>query len=654
MMQDAIRKVVEMQDLSETEANMAMLEMMSGRASHSQIGSFVTAMRMKGETENELVGFVRAMRDNASRISVPENAVDLCGTGGDGSGTFNISTVASFVVAAAGVPVAKHGNRSMSSKSGSADLLMALGIPHDLDPKQVEKCIAKTGMGFLFAPIFHKSMANVGAPRREIGIRTFFNILGPMASPAGVKHQLIGVYNGELSMKIAHVLRELGTMKALIVDSGGTDEITNLGLTTVVELSSGSIKEYEISPDMFGIKHADKEDLKGGGPEKNARIALSILKGEKSPRADAVAMNAAAAIYAADASKDIAEGLEISRRVIRNGEALIKLKEFTAFSIQFEWERQSSMPVDALWTRRIIRETLLNGCSEISESLMEQISRRKDGNERLAFLDGGLFSKKNALTVISLRRLLSVVDGTEQMPDGELRRSPDRLSQRIEKGEGISIIGEYKPAYPSMSPLSPPPEPHEALEAYAEGGVAGISVLVEPYFFSGGQKLFSQFRMGTDLPMLFKDFVVAVEQVEIASRLGADAVLLISKVLKQPLLERLIDDCMRKGMEPFVEIHDEVDFRKLEGCGNFDSVRMIGLNSRDLRSMNTRLESIQKLRLLLPDDRIAVAESGIGSTSDLKLLKGFDAALIGSLFMRDDCIGKCVGEMVSAGRRMSR
>ena len=654
MMQDAIRKIVDGKDLSEEEASGAMLEMIGGRATHSQIASFITAMRMKGETEVELLGFAKAMRSCASKITVPGKTVDLCGTGGDGSGTFNISTVASFVVAAAGVTVAKHGNRSVSSRSGSADLLMALGIPYDLGPEQVQRCISDTGIGFLFAPSFHKSMANVGAPRREIGIRTFFNILGPLCSPAGVKHQLIGVYDSSLSARIANVLRELGTERALIVNSGGTDEITNLGLTDVVELSAGSIKDYEISPDMFGLRHAEKSDLRGGGPEKNARIALSILRGEKSPRADAVGMNAAAAIYAAEASADIAEGLEIAQRVMRNGAALAKLKEFAELSIKLESERQSSLSMDAFQSRRMTRETLTQRCGEMSANLIMQISRRNGGDERLAFLDKDILSQKSVLSAISLSRLLAIIDGAETIPAEEARKSHDRFSANIEEGKGISIIAEYKPAYPSMEPLSPPPEASDAIDAYGAGGLAGVSVLAEPQFFSGSHKLFAQFRAAMDLPILFKDFIVSAEQIEIASRLGADAVLLISKALRQQSLEKLIGDCRKGGLEPLVEIHDETDLRKLEACGNCDSVRLVGINSRDLRTMKADFESTRKLRPMLAKDKIAIAESGIGSASDLKALKGFDAALIGSFFMRSDDLGKAVKEMVSAGRSVPR
>ena len=272
----------------------------------------------------------------------------------------------------------------------------------------------------------------------------------------------------------------------------------------------------------------------------------------------------------------------------------------------------------------------------------------------MAFLDERLFSDKSVLSAISLSRLLAIIDGTEIPPAEGARRSHERISSTIEEGKGISIIGEYKPAYPSMTPLSPPPEPEEAMDAYEGGGLAGVSVLVEPQFFSGSQKLFSQFRTGIHLPLLFKDFVVAGEQIEIASKLGADAVLLISKVLRQSSLEKLIGDSQRSGLEPLVEVHDKADIRKLEACGNYDSVRLVGINSRDLRSMNTDLESMKKLRPILPKDKIVIAESGIGSASDLKALKGFDAALIGSYFMRSDNVGKAVEEIVSAGRSVPK
>jgi len=654
LIREAIGKVIERRDLTTEEARGVMLDMMGGNATHSQMASFVTAMRMKGESEFELLGFAKAMRENACKITAPEGTVDLCGTGGDGAGTINISTIASFVVAAAGVPVAKHGNRSVSSSCGSADLLSALGIPYDLEPEQVERCIGQTNLGFLFAPKFHKSTANISTTRREIGIRTFFNILGPLSNPAEVKYQLIGTYDAELSHKMARVLKGLGTEKALIVNSQGMDEITNIGLTNVVELSAGEIGEYEISPDMLGLQHATRNDLKGGEPSKNARIALSILKGERSARADAVAMNAAAAIYAADAAKSIAEGLEAARNAMRSGVALAKLKEFTDLSERFESERQSSMPIDAFLARRMTRDTLRRRSAEFSDFLVKEILKRDGGGDRLSFLAKDALSEGNVLTAISLRRLLSIMDGKEESPISGSRRSHRKLSDAIQSEEGMAIIGEYKPTHPSISPLSPPPDMREAIDVFGKSDLAGISVLAEPNFFSGGSKLFASFREGIDKPMLFKDFVVSEEQIDTASELGADAVLLIAKLLSKQSLERSIGSCLDKGMEPFLELHDESDFEKIQACKNFGSVRLIGLNSRDLRTMKIDIESIKKMRPLIPEDTLAIAESGIGSASDLKALAGFDAALIGSLFMHESELGKIVNDIVSAGRGVSR
>ncbi|HUU07130.1 MAG TPA: anthranilate phosphoribosyltransferase, partial [Thermoplasmata archaeon] len=236
MIQEGIRLAAEGTALSVDLAEGIMDEMMSGKATPSQMASFLTAMRVKGETKDELLGFVKCMRSKAKRVSAPEGAVDLCGTGGDGARTFNISTVASFVVAACGVPVAKHGNRAISSRSGSADVLTALGIPITLAQADVERCVKETGIGFMFAPRFHESMRNVMATRREIGIRTFFNILGPMSNPADVKRQLIGVYDPRIARTVAEVMHDLGSERVMVVHGAGMDEITNTGPTKVVEL----------------------------------------------------------------------------------------------------------------------------------------------------------------------------------------------------------------------------------------------------------------------------------------------------------------------------------------------------------------------------------------------------------------------------------
>ena len=650
MIQEAIARVVERHDLTTEIARDAMLEMMDGRATQSQIASFITAMRMKGETEGELLGFVLAMRGKSARFTSPPGAVDLCGTGGDGAGTFNISTVASFVVAAAEIPVAKHGNRSVSSRCGSADVLSALRIPVDLDPVQVEKCLSSTGMGFMFAPVFHDSMRNVAGPRRELGLRTFFNILGPMTNPAGVKHQLIGVYDAALAPAMAGVLRALGTSHAMLVNGGGMDEISTTDKTRVVELVDGHTLEYELDPSAFDLHAAEGHDLRGGDVAENARIMVSILKGEDSARSDIVALNAGAAIYVAGRARSIHEGLDIAKSALRNGRAYDKLKEFAGVAISAERERQMGMDVSGLRQRGLVPEVLIARAAELSADLVSQISSMEGGESSLMMLDPVLLSNPNVLSVIVLRRMLRLL--TSKPPTiSPMNRSGQKLSESILSGN-LSVIAEYKPSSPTSRPLIVPPDPAIAARGYARPGISGVSVLVEPEFFSGSPELFSFFRTRLRQPMLFKDFVVSQMQVEQASNLGADAVLLIAKALESKALSSLAASCISHGMEPLVEIHDEQDLAKLSASECFDSISLIGINSRDLRTLGTNLSSVQALRQRIPPGKVVIAESGVRAPSELPRLRGFDAVLIGSAFMEAGNLERAVDEMVEASRNV--
>ena len=366
MIQEGIRLAAEGTALSVDLAEGIMDEMMSGKATPSQMASFLTAMRVKGETKDELLGFVKCMRSKAKRVSAPEGAVDLCGTGGDGARTFNISTVASFVVAACGVPVAKHGNRAISSRSGSADVLTALGIPITLAQADVERCVKETGIGFMFAPRFHESMRNVMATRRELGIRTFFNILGPMSNPADVKRQLIGVYDPRIARTIAEVMHDLGSERVMVVHGAGMDEITNTGPTKVVELRDGDMHEYEITPGTFGLDLAAPADLAGGSAQDNARMMLSILRGDVSPRADVVAMNSAAALVVAERASNLEEGFAIATEAMAAKKGLDKLKSFCEACNALEGDAQKNMNASDLSGRRILPDTLRSRCGDIT------------------------------------------------------------------------------------------------------------------------------------------------------------------------------------------------------------------------------------------------------------------------------------------------
>ncbi len=327
MIKEALAKVVERVDLSEAEAEEAMREIMEGAATPAQIAAYITALRMKGESIFEICGSARVMREKAVRIRVSDpNVVDTCGTGGDQMHTFNISTATAFVLAGAGVTVAKHGNRSVSSLCGSADVLKALGVKIDIPTERVEDCINEIGIGFLFAPLFHGAMKYAAIPRQETGIRTIFNILGPLTNPAGASIQLLGVFAPALTDTLAHVLLNLGSKHCFIVHgTDGLDEITITGKSRISEGKEGRVASYFIEPEEWGLTTGKPGDLTGGGPDENAAILLSILKGERGPRRDIVLMNAAPAAVAVGLAKTLKDGVSLAAESIDSGRAQEKL-----------------------------------------------------------------------------------------------------------------------------------------------------------------------------------------------------------------------------------------------------------------------------------------------------------------------------------------
>ncbi len=329
-MKEFISKVVEGKDLTREEAEGAMKTIMSGGATQAQIGAFLAALRMKGEGIDEITAFAKVMREFASSIHprVSGTLVDTCGTGGDKMKTFNISTLAAFVAAGAGVPIAKHGNRSVTSKSGSADVLEALGMKLDMTPPDVEKSIEEIGIGFMFAPAFHKAMMHAIGPRKEIGIRTVFNILGPLTNPAGAKAQIMGVYDPALTEKLANVLKNLGIERCMVVHGlEGMDEMSTISKTQVSELKNSKVISYALKPEDVGLKRASTTDLAGWDAAYNANIALEILRDKVTgPKRDIVALNAAAGIYVGGLASSIEEGIEIANASIDSGKAFEKLK----------------------------------------------------------------------------------------------------------------------------------------------------------------------------------------------------------------------------------------------------------------------------------------------------------------------------------------
>ncbi|MCC6347413.1 MAG: anthranilate phosphoribosyltransferase [Nitrospirales bacterium] len=328
MIKEAINLIIQNVSLSEAEMAECMTEIMEGKATDAQIGAFLTALRIKGETVEEITGAARIMREKAVKINAPEGVIDTCGTGGDMSGTFNISTCVALVVAALGVPVAKHGNRSVSSRSGSTDVLEALGVKVDLPPEKVERCLSETNFGFLFAPLFHPAMKYAIGPRREIGVRTLFNILGPLTNPANARRQVLGVFTNRLTEPLASVLGNLGAVDAMVVHGeDGLDEITTTDGTRASRWQNGQIETSYIVPEDYGLKRVDKADLAGGDSDENARITLSILNGEFGPKRDIVVLNSAAAIMVSGRTDSLSAGRELAEDTIDSGRALKKLKE---------------------------------------------------------------------------------------------------------------------------------------------------------------------------------------------------------------------------------------------------------------------------------------------------------------------------------------
>ncbi len=332
--QEAIAKVIEGADLSRDEMADAMNQIMSGEATDAQIGAFLIALRVKGECVDEIAGAASVMREKATPIVTKHDViVDTCGTGGDHSGTFNISTTAAFVAAGTGLCVAKHGNRAATSQSGSADVLSALGVNIEASPETVSRCLDDVGIGFLFAISLHGAMKYAIGPRREIGARTIFNALGPLSNPAGATRQVVGVYSAALTETLAGVLGTLGAERAFVVHgSDGLDEMTLTGPTKVSELRNGSVSTYDVSPGDFGLAQATADALKGGDADYNAEITRSILNGEEGPRRDIVLLNAAAAIVAGGKAGDLNEGVQVAAEVIDSGKALEKLEGLVAAS----------------------------------------------------------------------------------------------------------------------------------------------------------------------------------------------------------------------------------------------------------------------------------------------------------------------------------
>ena len=338
MIQDSIKQLISKKSLTKTQAQQVMNEIMSGEVTGSQFGAFVTSLMLKGETANEVAGLATSMRKHSLKVSVSEKIIlDTCGTGGDNSNTFNISTASGLILAGCGLKIAKHGNRAMSGNSGSADVLERLGVKINLSPKGVSKCIQETNFGFMFAQIYHPSMKFAAGPRKELGIKTVFNILGPLTNPANANHQIIGVYSPSVGNLMAEVLKILGSSRAMVVHSAdGIDEISLWDKTNIWELKNNEISNYEVTHENFGLNQIDIDELKVNSPEESVKIIQNILSGKKSAARDVVLANAAAGLLIAGKVDNLIKGVEIAQKSIDSGNASKQLNKLIKISNKLE------------------------------------------------------------------------------------------------------------------------------------------------------------------------------------------------------------------------------------------------------------------------------------------------------------------------------
>jgi len=603
-MQTVLKTLVEGRSLSADAMRGAMHTIMSGEATPVQIGAFLVALSIKGETVEEIAAAAEVMRELARSVEVKgPHLIDTCGTGGDACGTFNISTAAAFVVAAAGGRVAKHGNRSVSSRCGSADVLEAAGVDLTLTPQQVADCIERIGVGFLFAPQHHGAMKHAVGPRRELGLRTLFNLLGPLSNPAGAPNQLLGVFAEAWVEPLAQVLHQLGSEHVLVVHAeDGLDEISIGAPTRVAELHHGRVDVYTITPEQFGFERAPLETLTVDGAGASLDIVRSVLDNRPGPARDIVTLNAGAAIYAADLEESLEQGIRRAATVIENGSARAKLEALVELSRSFSRSKRTVThnPPD------ILRKILARKAEEIQHR-----SRR-----------------------VPIELLQEHIQAASA-PRGFYQSLRHRL-----EAEKPAVIAEIKKASPSQGVIREDFKPVEIALSYAEAGATCLSVLTDRDFFQGAEANLQLARAACPLPVLRKDFIIDPYQVYEARAIEADCILLIVAALENEKMEELAQLAQELGMDVLIEVHDAGE---LERCLALD-VPLVGINNRNLRTFETSLQTTMDLLDRIPSDRLVVTESAIHTPEDVALMRenGVHAFLVGEAFMRAEQPGRAL------------
>jgi len=584
---EAIEKISSGTGLKKEEIKKVFLSIMNNKCSDAEIISFLMTLKTKGESVEEITGAAEVLREMCQKLNLSsDKLVDTCGTGGDGQNTFNVSTASAIIASAAGVKIAKHGNKSISSKSGSADLLEYAGINIDLSEEQSQKCFEDNGITFMFAPKYHLAMKNVAKVRRSIKTRTIFNVLGPLSNPANAKFQVLGVYDKELVKPIAEVAKQLGVKKALIVHSEeGLDEISCEKDTFVAELDNDQIKEYKINPKDFGLKPCSLDSLKVKNVEESYKIFLEMLENKNIEAVNIICLNAGAAIYVSGIKSSLKESILYAKEIIESGEGL---KKFNAI--------KKSMP-EKIQTPKILEEILENKEKEVSERKLK----------------------------IPLEDLVEI----DYMKSFR-RKFKQALLQKIDQNKA-AVIAEIKRASPSLGEINMNIMPAKVASDFEEMGAACLSVLTDAKYFKGSGAILEMAKKGCNLPILRKDFIIDEYQIDESIVMGADCILLIAAALDKNLMEKLYIEAKQKNLDVIVEVHDH---NELEAALEINC-DIIGINNRNLHTFEVDLNTTIDLIKYINNDQLIIAESGIHSSEDVKTMNdcGINTFLVGESLM---------------------